>query len=48
MVCMIGVTGRSKNLPTLSQALLWVRPMNFWPTRATFSSLDMLYASEGF
>src|SRR5580765_1170030 len=35
MVCMMGRIGQSKNFPTFRNALLWVRPMNFWPTRQT-------------
>ncbi len=32
-VCMTGSTGRSKNFGAFKKALLWARPMNFWPMR---------------
>ena len=35
MISSVGTAGRSKNFPTWFQALLWARPMNCWPMRAT-------------
>src|SRR4051812_24284128 len=52
IVCITGRIGTSKNLSTFKNALLCVRPMNFWPTRQTLidsgmsSSLSVSYEAR--